>query len=84
MKPEQIEAWKSERDKGMFRYVLIRGVLSYGLAMFVAMTFIAHRDELSPSFVGLSAVAWTFGGALFGVLMWYVQERRYRRIVGGT
>lgn len=68
----------------MLRYVLVNGVLSYGLAMFVAMTFFVHRDKLSVGFIGLSAVAWTIGGALFGVLMWFVQERQFRKANGSA
>jgi hypothetical protein len=82
VKPEQLEKWKETRQNGMLRYVLVSGVLSYGLAMFIAMTFFVHRDKLSASFVGLSAVAWTIGGALFGVMMWFVQERQFRKASG--
>lgn len=78
MKPEVLAKWEATRAKGMLRYVLVSGVLSYGLAMFVAMTFIANRDKLSPAFVALSAVMWAVGGAVFGVLMWHAQEWQYK------
>lgn len=79
MKPEQIEKWKEIRAKGMLRFVLLSGVLSYGLAMFVVMTFVVNRDKLSTSFIGISAIVWAIGGALFGLIMWFVQERQFRK-----
>lgn len=82
MKPEQIEKWREIRGKGMLRYVLVGGVLSYGLAMFVVMTFVVNRDKLSTSFIGISAIAWSIGGAFFGLAMWFVQERQFRKAGG--
>lgn len=79
VKPEQLEKWKQTRAKGMFRYVLLSGVFSYGLAMFVVMTFVVNSDKLSSSFVGFSAILWTVGGALFGLATWFVQERQFRK-----
>ena len=81
MKPEQLEKWKETRKKGMLRFVLLRGVLSYGLPMFIAMTFFLHRDDLSPKNIALAAIVWGVGGAVFGIAMWYVQERQLRKAV---
>ncbi|ANB16261.1 hypothetical protein [Dokdonella koreensis] len=78
MKPEQIERWKVVRAKGRWRYVLVNGIASYGLAMFVVMTFFVNRDKLSPGFIAVSALLWTLGGAAFGAITWWWFERRYR------
>lgn len=81
MKPQQLEKWKATREKGMLRYILASGILSYGLAMFVVMTFFVHRDDLSARFIAISAVLWTLGGAVFGTAMWFVFEHQYRKAV---
>jgi len=65
----------------MARYVLVKGVLSYGLTMFIVMTFIVHRSDLSPRFIALSAVLWLIAGAVFGTFTWLFMERHYRRAV---
>lgn len=65
----------------MTRFVLIRGVLSYGLTMFMVMTFIVHRGDLSLSFIAISAALWFIGGAVFGALTWFLMERIYRKVV---
>lgn len=84
MKPDQLEEWKRVRAKGLLRYVLARGVLAYGLPMFLAMTFVVNRDNLNGNFIGLSAVVWSLGGALFGVLTWHLQERKFLKAGGSA
>jgi hypothetical protein len=84
LKLKQLEAWKKSREQGMLRYVLISGVMSYGLPMFVVMTLMVYRTDLTTQNVGLSAVIWTSAGALFGVAMWYVQEWQFRKASNGS
>jgi len=83
MKPEALAKWERTRANGAMRYILVQGVASYGLPMFIAMTFFLHRNDLSPRFIGISAIIWALGGALFGALMWYVLERQYRKAKQG-
>ena len=84
MKPKQLEAWKKSREKGMLHFVLISGVLLYGLPMFVVMTLMVHRTDLSPQNIGISAVIWALAGALFGIAMWYIQEWQFRKASNGS
>jgi hypothetical protein len=84
MKPEALQKWESTRARGMKHFVLFRGVLAYGLPMFVAMTFFAHHDELTPKFIAISAVLWLIGGAAFGIASWYVLELQYRKAMRKT
>ena len=79
MKPEALAKWEKVRARGKARFILVSGVLSYGLPMFIVMTFLVHRSDLSPRFIGISAILWAIGGALFGTIMWYVLERQYRK-----
>ena len=79
MKPQAAARWEKTRAMGKRRYVLISGVLSYGLPMFVAMTFFVHRSDLSPNFIAVSAVLWLTGGALFGLVTWHIFERQFAK-----
>ena len=81
MKSKGIRHWEKVRAGGMIRFVLLRGVLSYGLTMFMVMTFIVHRGDLSTRFIAISAALWLVGGAAFGVLTWVLMERIYRKFV---
>lgn len=78
MHPKHLERWSCVRQKGLLRYVLVNGVLMYGLPLFVVMTFFVHRDKLATAFVAMSALLWAIGGVAFGLLTWWWWERRYR------
>ncbi|GAB1597148.1 hypothetical protein [Lysobacter claricitrinus] len=84
MTVEKLEAWRATRQKGRLRYVLVNGLLAYGVPMFVVMTFFAHRADLSKSFIAISAVAWSIGGLLSGACTWWLHERNYQKHTGGA
>jgi hypothetical protein len=81
-KPLSIQRWERIRAMGMRRYVLVHGVLLYGLPLFLVMTFVVHRDHvaLRPGLLLVLALAWSLGGAVFGWVMWHLRDRMYRRI----
>lgn len=83
MKANEIEKWKKIREKGRLRFILLTGILSYGVPLFVVLTY------MNPPKMPLSAVDLiiTFlicavaGGSAFGYILWSVQEMRYRKAV---
>jgi predicted lysophospholipase L1 biosynthesis ABC-type transport system permease subunit len=79
-KPASIQRWERTRAEGLARYILVHGIVLYGLPMFVLMTFVVHRQRLSLAFVLASGLLWAIGGALFGWMVWHVRERMYRRL----
>lgn len=79
MKPAVLEKWQQTRALGMKRFILMNGVLSWGMPMFVVMTFFVRRADLSPTMIAISALVWAIGGALFGATMWFIAERQYRK-----
>lgn len=83
MKPEAIARWKHTRSLGMMRYVLVTGVLSWGVPMFGIMTFLAHQADRTPKMIAVSAIIWMIGGAAFGALTWSVAEWQYRKATHG-
>ena len=80
MNDRQMAAWARVRERGKMRYIAIMGG-SYGLLMFLFMTFVVHRDKLNPVFVALSLVLWIVGGVVFGGAMWFIGEYRYRKAI---
>lgn len=80
--PKEFQRWEVTRRKGKLNFILIRGVLAYGLPMFLLMTLFANRDPekpLAPVLIIISAAVWAVGGAVFGWAMWALTERRYKK-----
>lgn len=76
MKDMEIQRWEKARHKGMLHVVLVRGTLSWGLPMFVFMTFLFHGNRLS---IWASALLWLAAGTFFGLTLWLTMEFLYRR-----
>lgn len=79
MKQAALDRWETTRARGRRHFIVVTGLLSYGLPMFLVMTFMVHRDRLSAFFVAVSFLLWLLGGAAFDLLVWMFQERQYRR-----
>lgn len=79
MKPAQVERWARVRARGMPQFLLVTGLLGYGLPMFAIMTFVVDRRAKSLPEVAIAAAIWLVAGLLFGLVLWSFMERRYRR-----
>ena len=80
MQTREFDRWARIRAQGRLRYVLLNGVLLYGLPMFLIMTYVIPHPRLS---VAQSALLWgPLAGAGYGLGMWIVQERRFRKVAG--
>jgi len=84
--PKQLQRWEKVRQKGRLRFILLTGVAGWGLPMFAVMTFVVNRRPDSPptpSFILVSAVIWALGGAVFGLSMWTISEKKYQKYLAG-
>ena len=82
--PRDLKNWEALRQRGKKRFILITGVLSYGVPMFFVMTFFVNRkSEVMPEplRLGISLVIWLLGGAAFGWIMWRLNEGRYQKFL---
>ncbi len=80
--PKELKKWEITRQKGKAKFILLNGVLAWGLPMFIVMTFFLNRrpdQMLSLTTVFVSAIIWALGGALFGWMAWTWAERRYKK-----
>lgn len=81
MKDDQFKAWEVTRAKGKLNFFLISGVLSYGLPMFIMMAFMnkPFADGFTSKAAIIHCIVWPIAGFLFGVIMWYVTEHKYKK-----
>ncbi len=83
MKPKEVEQWKKAREKGMLRFILITGILSYGMPLFVVLNFMnPPKTPFSiTDFIVTLLICAVAGGSAFGYILWVVQEKRYRKAI---
>ena len=76
-----VKHWAAARARGRWHYVLMSGVVSWGMPMFFVMTFVVSKPpHLSPGLLTVLAALWATGGLGFGVTVWFFSERRYKRL----
>ena len=74
-----IKRWALTREKGKSQYILIHGVLLFGLPMLIFTAFITN-----PFAYGLFSVLvlvhcgmWLVAGGIYGLIMWHYFERKF-------
>ena len=75
--PEQREKWRKIQTHGKLRFVLLRGVLGWGLPTAiltrVADFYLFKEADTAPSWL-VTPLIFSVGGYLFGLLMWSRSE----------
>lgn len=82
MKEKQFDKWRKMRVKGKRNYILINGLLSWGLPMFIVMTFLVNKPDdghMSLAMIAINALIWALGGLAFGYFTWYASEKSYQK-----
>lgn len=78
-----VARWQRERAVGVWRFVLRRGLLGWGLPMFIFM-YPVHTLLRGEAFVPMAALAngllWFGCGASFGLLHWALAQRNCRAL----
>ena len=72
--------WAAVRVKGRSHYVLTRGVIGWGIPMYVVMTVVPSlRADPSPTafYFLWQAGLWGSAGALFGAVIWHFSETQF-------
>ena len=76
-----VARWERERKVGVLRFVLRRGVVGWGLPMFIFMYpvhTLLRGEAFLPSVALVNAMLWFGCGAGFGLLHWALAQRNYR------
>lgn len=77
----QLAKWEDVRKKGFLRFVLVQGVLRWGVGTAILYTLftwlVAHTNLLKV--LSLSLVIFPICGIFFGIIMWFVLQRNYQK-----
>ena len=74
--------WETTRQIGMKRFILKKGILTWGLTMYVIMSIVpAFTGRVVPtvSYFVIQGLIWAIAGGLFGWVVWYLSERSYKK-----
>ncbi len=76
------DSWERLRKKGKSKYILIHGVLLWGVPMAIIMNLYFHYRAGYPWTPTAYFVtpAFLLGGLLFGFFMWSFLEKRYQNL----
>ena len=79
------EHWPAIRARGFARFVLVRGVLTWGGIMAAAMVVmvtlrLGTEHPRLPLLLALAVPMCAFGGALWGAVSWWINERLFRSL----
>lgn len=78
--------WPAVRERGAARFILLRGLLLWGGALFVVMSaFSAFKLGLDhprlPLMIAIVALLCAVGGLVWGALTWSINERLYKTLM---
>jgi len=83
--PPDLKKWEAKRKGGMLQFIMLTGVLSWGLPMFLLMTFVVDhwwkRHPLTLNSMLVPGVIWFFAGIFFGWTIWRLSERKYQAYI---
>jgi len=80
---QSIAKWEAQRKGGALRFIAVRGVLSWGGPMLLAMhlipTFMRGQDFTLEGTL-FNVALWACAGTSFGALIWCISEFNYRKL----
>lgn len=78
---DRIAKLSNIRNQGFLRFVLLRGVLGWGLGTAILYSFIMwlKSDTDISSLLPISFVVFPLGGVLWGALMWQIVGGKYKQ-----
>jgi len=84
---QKVERLRKIVAGGPWRFILLRGVIGWGLLTAVLFAFVMPLvDESSQTFfdrLPLALVIFPSGGVLWGAMMWYYFKRRWQGVMDG-
>ncbi len=78
-----VKKWKKVREKGLFKHLITTG-LSFGVILFVVLTawnyFVTEQNfETTYDFIIQLLISIVFGGGLYAILTWFLNEYLYKK-----
>jgi hypothetical protein len=82
--PMQLKKWKTRRELGRGKYILLYGALSWvGISMGIVqiLTDAWWEGGFSTRKIVISGIIWPIAGIIFGWSVWKRSEKQYRQFI---
>lgn len=81
MKERELAAWQQAQEQGLAKFVVMNGVLSWGLPMLIIIGYFNNvlGEGATVASVLIHCAIWFAAGGLFGLVLWYVSDYRYKK-----
>lgn len=79
---KRMTTWATTRKNGKWHFVLVRGVLGFGLPVFLGTSCVPvlrHRVQPTLQYFVPQILIFALSGILFGILIWHFSERQFRK-----
>lgn len=80
-----MEKWTLVRSRGMLKYVVKNGLVSWTLLtslIFIVLLGVTYKFKFNSEIltqIGQAVIFFAIGGTLFGIASWYLSESKYKR-----
>lgn len=85
MNEKQLKNWEDRRSKGKLKFILSEGI-AFGLIMAplnALFLYLFNQEEgLNTERIFWQSVFWIPAGLFYGLAIWIINERQYRKIKG--
>ena len=83
---DQFSKWEKIRKKGFFSFVLFWGVAVWGVgtAIFWSLFMWLASDINLRRLLPMALLLFPIGGLIWGSLMWWFAERKYKQKIPGS
>jgi len=80
---DQFTKWQQIRKQGFVRFVIIRGVLGWGIvtAILYSLLMWVFSDTDMSRLLPISLVIFPIGGLLGGAFIWWFSDRKHKQNV---
>lgn len=82
MNNSKLEKLEKTLEKGKLKFVVLHGVLGWGVTTAILFSVFQHLmgSSQTVSSIAVSLVAFPIGGMLWGIWMWHVLQKQYKKL----
>ena len=87
MNDKQRAKWKQTRARGMWRFILLNGILLFGSALIISTSIFDYffsYNGLRLQDLYIKAPIYFISGLVFGLIVWFYGEYQYQKNSSNT